>query len=435
MNRSCREKYPELGMLFHYISDNLYCIVGTNGFDDVRKSLSEVMRIWGSNEGDIEGPLLDLLILLELHLRFPPHLENIVNELIQRLKVEATFSPSYIISSEPRVFDVRQDMSIYIYVICHPKSNSLAGQQITSRIDLLDRMTRKVTIIIPGYARSKEEGGQLLFDEQLFFDVVQDLEDKARGHWHYTDACELLIVDATPEGAYDFDNYLYIDLDSGKGISKLWHSGVIPSLDPIKLLLAIAAKFGIGASREGKWLDLVDQVIEDLYLQSCQKSYDVYNVFIAGSKELASYRAMMREELSKVQNQLDMNIRSYTFEDFPPACTGKDGGQQALYNKFIAEKADVVVFLFTTEAGEITADEFDVAYKALQKNLHRPTLYVYMLKEGRFSLRRLFPDPTLKSIRQRVSAHNKEYYIEYKNLENLRYLFYSSMEEYFRKRK
>lgn len=148
-------------------------------------------------------------------------------------------------------------------------------------------------------------------------------------------------------------------------------------------------------------------------------------VFIAGSKELAIERALIREELSKLQNTLDTNIRSLTFEDFPGSLTGCEGGRQTEYNKFIRDKADIVIFIFDSKAGSITEEEFDVAYDTLAES-GRPEIFVYARNMSD-------ADFTLKKIKDRIFSYGKEYYIEYKDHENLRYLVLSDMMKYFLK--
>ena len=53
----------------------------------------------------------------------------------------------------------------------------------------------------------------------------------------------------------------------------------------------------------------------------------------------------IREELSKVENTHNLDIRSLTFEDFATSLTGEDRGRQADYNKFIETEANVVIFI------------------------------------------------------------------------------------------
>lgn len=146
-------------------------------------------------------------------------------------------------------------------------------------------------------------------------------------------------------------------------------------------------------------------------------------IFIAGSKELVHERSIIREELSKVENLLDVDVRALTFEDFKTSLKGERGGRQTDYNTFIRDEADVVVFVFDSKAGSITEEEFLVAYESLKAN-RRPDIFVYC---------RNMPsdDVMLENIKKKVFSCDKEYYVEYKDLNDLRYKFYTGMVAYF----
>lgn len=158
-------------------------------------------------------------------------------------------------------------------------------------------------------------------------------------------------------------------------------------------------------------------------------SYPVVKVFIAGAKRLKEERSLLREELCKVGNTYNLDIRSLTFEDFATSLTGEDRGRQVDYNKFIQSEANVVIFIFDSIAGEITEEEFDVAYNSLKEDKH-PDIFVYVRKRCLFSFRSIFGDGRLQKIKNKIFAHQKEYYIEYENFDNLRYLFYRDMVSY-----
>lgn len=150
-------------------------------------------------------------------------------------------------------------------------------------------------------------------------------------------------------------------------------------------------------------------------------------IFIAGSKELVRERAILREELSKVENLLDFDIRALTFEDFNTSLKGERGGRQVDYNAFIRDEADVVVFIFDSKTGSITEEEFLVAYESL-KNNRRPDIFVYLRNVSS-------DDMMLENIKKKVFSCNKEYYVEYEDLKDLRYKFYTDMVAYFVDRK
>jgi hypothetical protein len=154
-----------------------------------------------------------------------------------------------------------------------------------------------------------------------------------------------------------------------------------------------------------------------------EKKKHVTKVFIAGSKELKAERALIREELSKVENTYDINIRSVTFEDFKTSLKGQQGGRQTDYNKFIRDEADIVIFIFDSKAGSITEEEFDIAYDALAES-GRPDIFVYGHNMSE-------TDCTLQKIKEKVFSYGKEYYVEYEDLKNLRYLVFKDMMTYF----
>ena len=133
---------------------------------------------------------------------------------------------------------------------------------------------------------------------------------------------------------------------------------------------------------------------------------------------------MLREQLSKVANTKNIDIRSLTFEDFATSLTGRDRGRQADYNKFIEEEADIVVFILDSTAGEITEEEFNVAYNSLIKS-GTPNIFVYIRKRNRIF--ELFMNRRLRDIKKKVFNYHQEYYVEYRNHDELRYKFYSDI--------
>ena len=161
----------------------------------------------------------------------------------------------------------------------------------------------------------------------------------------------------------------------------------------------------------------INSTLDELTMQD---SNPAVKVFIAGAKKLKLERLLLREQLSKLSNQYNLDIRTVTFEDFQTSLTGKEKGRQEDYNRFIKEKADIVIFVFSSIAGRITEEEFDVAYNAFQAN-NKPEIFVYVKKQF------FIFDKRLRNIKERFFSENQEYYVEYKNADNLCYLFYSNM--------
>lgn len=314
--------------------------------------------------------------------------------------------------------NVKSYKNLYIFILLHPKKNSSVVAEILSRINYLDKMTRDVTFVMPGYKRAtnndeicnvSDTNLQLMFDENVFVDIVQNLEDESVGKFLYNDDCELLIVGKCVDNTYDFDNFIRLNLDelASRHIS-------------VKLIMSIAQIF-----RRGDDLCSIRGYIESLLNERNLTT----KVFIAGAKKLKIERALLREELGKVANIKNVDIRSLTFEDFATYLTGEDGGRQVDYNKFIKDEADIVVFIFDKTAGEITEEEFYVAYNCfLEKK--RPNIFVYVRKRHPF-VPSLFKDRRLQNIKEKVFNYHQEYYVEYNNHDELRYKFKNDMLAYF----
>jgi hypothetical protein len=317
--------------------------------------------------------------------------------------------------------------NLYIYLLCHPRNNATVVAEILSRMNFLDKMTRDVTFIMPGYKRAQADDKvvnesdpnlQLTFDENLFIDVIQELEDKSDGIFLYTDACELVVVGIKQKNEYDFENFCRLDLHL---LSQ------IRGIDPVKLILTVSQQFRKDQNNIIEVKKYVNQILGELTVQYTPPTI---KVFIAGAKILREERALFREELCKVENACNLDIRSLTFEDFPTYLTGGEKGRQADYNKFIRNEANVVIFVFDATAGEITEEEFDIAYNSLKENKH-PNIFVYVNKRTYNKI----VDRRLENIINKIFAYQKEYYIEYENLDNLRYLFYRDMMDYFKNKR
>lgn len=340
-------------------------------------------------------------------------LKDIMMDLDRRLEGCSCISP-----------DVKSYKDLYIFILSHPQNNSNVVVEILSRINYLDKMTRDVTFVMPGYKRPENDDEvcntadrnlQLTFDENVFIDIIQDLEDKSEGKFVYHDDCELLILGKDSNNIYDFDNFVRLNLN------KL---AIIKHIDAVKLIMSIAQNFRLSNNLRFNIKERIRSMLKTL---SEQDSKSITRVFIAGSKKLKRERALLREELSKVANTKDMDIRSLTFEDFATSLTGSERGRQADYNNFIKEEANVVVFIFDSTVGEITEEEFDIAYKSLLET-KRPNIFVYVRK--RHPIFNLF-NSKLRNIKDKVFSYHQEYYVEYQNCDELRYKFYSDILTYF----
>lgn len=313
---------------------------------------------------------------------------------------------------------VKSYKNLYIFILSHPQNNSNEIVEILSRINYLDKMTRDVTFVMPGYKRAEESDDicnaadhnlQLTFDENIFIDIVQDLENKSNGKFVYFDECELLVVGMTADGNYDFGNYARLNLNE---LSNRIH------IDAVRLIMSLAQDFRFNLNKGINIKEHVYGLLENLKRIHYKP---ITKVFIAGAKKLNRERALLREQLSKVANTKNMDIRSLTFEDFATSLTGRDRGRQADYNNFIEKEADIVVFIFDSTAGGITEEEFNVAYNSLIK-LGRPNIFVYVRKRN--FIFEFFMNRRLRDIKKEVFNYHQEYYVEYSNHDDLRYKFY-----------
>ncbi len=323
--------------------------------------------------------------------------------------------------------NVKAYKNLYIFLLSHPKNHAAVSAEILSRMNYLDKMTRDVIFIMPGYKTIRDDltvvnnpdtNLQFGFDENVFIEIIQDLEDKSNGKFLYKDACELVFIGVKQNGEYDFNSLTRLDLN---------FLASRRNIDPISLILSVAQQFRTEKEAQIDVKKYIWQILGELTIQEKQPAI---KVFIAGAKKLKIERSLIREELSKVENTHDIDIRSLTFEDFATSLTGQNRGRQTDYNLFIEKDANAVIFIFDTTAGEITEEEFNIAYNSLMKCQH-PDIFVYVRKPN--LLRRLLTDNKLRNIKNRIFAYQKEYYVEYESLEDLRYLFYSDMTSYFLK--
>ena len=343
------------------------------------------------------------------------HRLSFYEEEIQRLRDRLSASEidlNLMISSTPKGYK-----NLFIFLFAHPNNHSNATKEILSRMNYLDKMTRDVHFTMPGYEQAKagedvvnkqDKNMKLTFDENMFLYHVQELEDRSNGKFSYQGDCELVLVGQKDNGEYDTDSLTRIDLDY---ISK------DKGIDPVKLIIAVSQAFRKEESQRLDAQTLVTHIIGELCVE---KPRSILRVFIAGAKKLKLERLLLREQLSKLSNQFNLDIRTVTFEDFQTSLTGKEKGRQEDYNRFIKEKADIVIFVFSSIAGRITEDEFDVAYNSFQTK-NRPEIFVYVKKQF------FIFDKRLRNIKERFFSENQEYYVEYKNVDNLCYLFYSNM--------
>lgn len=132
------------------------------------------------------------------------------------------------------------------------------------------------------------------------------------------------------------------------------------------------------------------------------------SVFVAGAKNLQPLRLRLKAMANDLnnefkQNGLDMAVNMVSYENF--------GDEQGIYNKFITEEADMVLFLVEDRIGQKTEEEYRLAVNCYEKNGHPE--HCLLLKE--------FDEKTedIAHIEELMSATSNKYYVSYRNPDDL----------------
>ena len=141
-----------------------------------------------------------------------------------------------------------------------------------------------------------------------------------------------------------------------------------------------------------------------------------FKCFIAGSIALSAERDALRAVMAEMYNQWESDrfrICSYTFEDF-----NRDvviGGQQKLYDAFIEEDADWVVFIISDGIGEKTLNEYHIAMNSYTKSGHPKILFLAYADSAN--------DKIVLDIKKEI-VRAEQYWNTYNNIEHMKSLFY-----------
>lgn len=132
------------------------------------------------------------------------------------------------------------------------------------------------------------------------------------------------------------------------------------------------------------------------------------SIFVAGAKNLQHLRLRLKAMANDLNNEfkqkgVNMAVNMLSYENF--------GDDQQTYNKFIAEEADMVIFLLEDRIGAKTEEEYRIAVKCHEQNGH-PEHCVF-LKE--FDHR----TDDIAHIEELMSSTSNKYYVNYSNPEDL----------------
>ena len=164
----------------------------------------------------------------------------------------------------------------------------------------------------------------------------------------------------------------------------------------------------------------VSKVSEDLIVegkfQSLLNEQNTIKVFIAGSTRLVAERDALRSVIGQMYNKYkedNLLIEAYSFDDFPREFT--EGGHQKLYDEFIRQEANWVVFITDGEIGDKTIRELENAIKAY-KSGKRPKILMYSKPEKTQSSQQM------NSFRKLLLEEN-QYWIDYNSLIDIKTSF------------
>ena len=132
------------------------------------------------------------------------------------------------------------------------------------------------------------------------------------------------------------------------------------------------------------------------------------SVFVAGAKNLQPLRLRLKALANDLNNEYkrngwDIAVNMVSYENF--------GDEQKIYNKFIAEEADLILFLLEDRIGPKTEEEYRLAVEMQKKNGH-PEHCVFL---NEFDAR----TDEIDHIEELMSATSNKYYVSYKNPEDL----------------
>lgn len=164
----------------------------------------------------------------------------------------------------------------------------------------------------------------------------------------------------------------------------------------------------------------INKVSEDIIVegkfQSLLKEKNTIKVFIAGSTRLVAERDALRSVIGQMYNKYkedNLLIEAYSFDDFPREFI--EGGPQDLYDQFIRQEANWVVFITDGEIGDKTIWELENAINAYKSD-KRPKILMYSKPAKAKSSQQM------SSFRKLLLEEN-QYWIDYSSLNDIKTSF------------
>ena len=132
------------------------------------------------------------------------------------------------------------------------------------------------------------------------------------------------------------------------------------------------------------------------------------SVFVAGAKNLQPLRLRLKAMANDMNNEfkqkgLNTFVNMVSYENY--------GDEQSIYNKFIAEEADMVLFLLDDRIGEKTEEEYRLAVECNEKK-GRPEHCVFLREFDEKT-------PEIEHIEELMRSTSNKYYVSYGNPDDL----------------
>lgn len=306
----------------------------------------------------------------------------------------------------------------YILVIVNPLNRTHAVDTFLENYDYLNERTGKVHYFIPGFNNHIELNGRICGNNSFGFTVSKSLSEINRydiqfyrngmldtvnwleencPSYEYREGIDLILMKCYGQhgdAKLDVQNLICVPLE------EVYHRGgnVIDAITFVRKIVSLNLSFR----------DAQEEIHSYLERNSGIYQPPVLKVFIAGSKDLYHERNVVRSQLQQISNRTKIAFSCYTYEDFSRDFI--ENGQQAEYNKFIANQADFAVFIIDGKIGGITFDEFNVAMSAF-KDKRKPRIFTYCkdIDTDNFEIRHI-----INEIKE-----NRQYYCEYRDIYHL----------------
>lgn len=277
-------------------------------------------------------------------------------------------------------YNQKEEQQWYILLLFNPINRTPAIDSFLRNYQYLNDRTGNVHYFIPGLMNDAQLKGEIygqdwrcfqlsedvslnmLFDRKGMLDTVNWLENNCPTY-EYREGIDLILMKSygkLGDALLDVQNLICVPLDD---IHKN-RGNVIDAITFVRKVVTQNWAFEKAQNEIHEYLERTSGIYQPPLIK----------VFIAGSKDLYHERNVVRAQLQQISNRTNIAFSSYTYEDFSRDFI--EDGQQAEYNKFIADQADFTVFIIDGRIGGITFNEFSVAMSAFKKN-HKPRIFTY----------------------------------------------------------